>query len=153
MKLLAEQPLGTVPAPRPPSHPHLLPPGPRGLKPETLRGVRTRFPDQAAGRPLSGECAGEGARSPEPRLAQSPGAAKPSGALKPPSSATGTHGGGNCSRDLSTVFREDLARLGAGGQPQAGQRLQLGTPRALPQFPSPRKSAEALDINRGAPRT
>lgn len=60
-----------------PRHPNLLAPGPRGVKPETLRGVRTRSPDQAAGRPLSRECAGEGARRPEPRLAQSPGAAKP----------------------------------------------------------------------------
>lgn len=77
MKLLAEQRLGTVPAPRPPSHPNLLPPGPRGVKPETLRGVRTRSPDQAAGRALSHECSGEGARSPEPLLAQSPGAANP----------------------------------------------------------------------------
>ena len=152
MRLLADPPLGTVPALRP-----------HTTQPPCSGSSRGETRDSAGCQDaVSGP---RGGASPVPRVRSggrgdpslswlSRGAQRNPSALKPPSSATGTHRGGNCgSQDLSTVFREDPARLRAGWQPQARQRLQLGTPRALPQFPSPRKSAETLDVNRGAPRT
>ena len=152
MRLLAEPPLGTVPAPRP----HATQPprsgssrgetrdsagcqdavsGPRGGAspvPRVRRGGRAETRASAGSVPGHSEIRARSNRLPRP----------------PGSTGAGTAAPG-ISAQSSGRTRPGSARAGS---PRPDKDFNF-TPRALPQFPSPRKSAETLDVNRGAPRT
>lgn len=76
----------------------------------------------------------------EPRASAGsvPGRSQPRRAVTPPSSATGTHGGGNCgSRNLSTVFREDLAGSALAGSPRPDKDFTSARFAPCLSFPQP----------------